>query len=182
MSAADAQPFPLYGVAYRVYFAIVDTSGALVTGGLTGLAATISLDGAAHAATTNAPVEIGTSGTGYLDLTAAELTANGVLVIITVTNVTAVARVVLLLPQTAANRTLQGEAFATALLDLADGVETAWTLRQTLRILGAYAGGTVSGADTNQPIFLALTAAAARITAQVDNSGNRTVVVLTPDA
>ena len=48
---------------------------------------------------------------------------------------------------------------ATALLDLADGIETGMTPRQALRFLCAIAGGQTEGADTNSEKFLAAVAA-----------------------
>lgn len=47
----------------------------------------------------------------------------------------------------------------TALLDLADGIETGMTPRQALRLLCAVLGGQTEGADTNSEKFLAAVAA-----------------------
>jgi len=47
----------------------------------------------------------------------------------------------------------------TALLDLADGIETGMTPRQALRLLCAIVGGQTEGADTNSEKFLAAVAA-----------------------
>jgi hypothetical protein len=91
MAATDAKVFPASGVAFRVHFCIRNsTTGNPLTGGLTGLAGKISKDGAAFAATTNVPVEIGTTGYGYLDLTAAEMTMSGGIVGVTATNTSAI--------------------------------------------------------------------------------------------
>ena len=46
----------------------------------------------------------------------------------------------------------------TALLDLADGIETGMTPRQALRLLCAIVGGQTEGADTNSEKFLAAVA------------------------
>jgi hypothetical protein len=73
MAASDAQAFPVKNTAQRFYGVIRSaTTGNPITGGLTALALTISKDGAAFVAGANAPVEIGTTGYFYVDLTAAE--------------------------------------------------------------------------------------------------------------
>ena len=51
------------------------------------------------------------------------------------------------------------ENMTTALLDLADGIETGLTPRQALRLLCAIIGGQTEGADTNSEKFLAAVAA-----------------------
>lgn len=66
----------------------------------------------------------------------------------------------------------------TALLDLANGVETSFTVRQTLRALGAALAGKVSGGP-GSPVFRNMGDTADRITAVADTSGNRTTVTLT---
>lgn len=70
---------------------------------------------------------------------------------------------------------------ADALLDRADAIETAWTLRQALRVILAALGGKVSGANTNSPTFRNATDTKNRITAVTDASGNRTSVTLDGD-
>jgi hypothetical protein len=82
MAATDARPIPQRGVAYRVTFPILDADGDLVTGA-TGLDSERSLDGATFADCTNEATEIATaSGMYFLDLTAAEMTADTVAVIV----------------------------------------------------------------------------------------------------
>jgi len=81
MAATDATSQPVKAQAYRVYGVVVNTStGNPITGGLTGLSTAgnrqVSLDGAAFANATNDPVEIGTTGYFYWDLTATEATAD----------------------------------------------------------------------------------------------------------
>lgn len=81
MAAADATPFPVYGQAYRISGAIFDvTTGHIITGGLSSLAATASADGAAFSATGVTIAEIGTTGVFTVDLTAAVMTATTVIV------------------------------------------------------------------------------------------------------
>lgn len=64
---------------------------------------------------------------------------------------------------------------ADALLDRADAIETGWTLRKVLRILAAAMGGKSS---SNGCTIRNLTDSKARITATVDEDGNRTAVTL----
>lgn len=88
MAATDSKPVPTKNAAWRVYFTIFDNTGAIVTS-WTSPAGSISKDGAGFAATTNAPVEIGTSGIGYVDLTATEMNADGVCLKLSVGNANA---------------------------------------------------------------------------------------------
>lgn len=76
MAATDANPIAIKGAAYRATFFIMDGSGAPVTGAA-GLDSERSLDAAAFADCTNEATEIG-RGAYYLDLTAAEMTADTV--------------------------------------------------------------------------------------------------------
>jgi len=92
MTPSYATVFPVYGQLYNFSGVIkLLTSGNALTGGLTGLAATISKNDAAPVPTTNTPVEIG-SGTGVfsLDLTPAEMSCQKLLVTVTATNTSAV--------------------------------------------------------------------------------------------
>lgn len=87
MAASDAYQFPLKGVANQLSGWIVSYSAANpITGGLTGLAATISKDNGTFASTTNAPVEIGTTGAFYLLLTATECNCSTAQITVTATN------------------------------------------------------------------------------------------------
>ncbi len=70
------------------------------------------------------------------------------------------------------------DAAADALLDRADAIETAWTVRKVLRIMAAAMGGKASGAATNSPVYRNITDTKARITATTDVNGNRTAVTL----
>lgn len=80
MAASDAAPQPKRGFAYRVTFPLMDETGALVSGAVTD--SEVSLDGGAFADCTNEAVEIGASGMYYLDLTALEMDADTVALII----------------------------------------------------------------------------------------------------
>ena len=70
------------------------------------------------------------------------------------------------------------EAIATALLDLAAGVETNRTLRQALRLILAASAGKVSGAATTTVAIWDTNDSKDRITATVDADGNRSAVTL----
>lgn len=100
MPASDAFPVPRKNTAWRVYFAIRKSDGTLITS-WTGADSEESLDGGAFSDCTNEATEIGTSGCGYLDLTAAEMNADAVLVKITVTNTGALPLVLTLFPEEA---------------------------------------------------------------------------------
>jgi hypothetical protein len=80
--------YPVFGQAYNFGGVIKALStGNALTGGLTGLAATISKNDGAPVAATNTPLEIG-SGTGLfsLDLTATEMSFQKLVVTVTATN------------------------------------------------------------------------------------------------
>lgn len=82
MPAGDATWNPKKGVAYRVTFPILDADGDLVTGA-TGLDSEVSKDGGTFTDATNEATEIATSsGVYYLDLTATEMNADTVAVIV----------------------------------------------------------------------------------------------------
>ena len=82
MAAGDATWNPKKNVAYRVTFPILDADGDLVTGA-TGLDSEVSKDGNTFADCTNEATEIATSsGVYYLDLTATEMNADTVAVIV----------------------------------------------------------------------------------------------------
>lgn len=89
MAASDAKPVPLKNTAFRVSFDIENvTNGALITT-WAGQDSEVSLDGGSFTDCTNEATEIGTTGIGYLDLTAAEMNADTVIVKVTVTNTNA---------------------------------------------------------------------------------------------
>lgn len=82
MAASDATPIPVKNQAYRVTFPIFDADGDLVTGA-TGLDSEVSKDAGTFADCTNEATEIATSsGVYYLDLTATEMNADTVAVIV----------------------------------------------------------------------------------------------------
>lgn len=68
---------------------------------------------------------------------------------------------------------------ATSLLDLANGVETSITVRQSLRGMAAMLLGLTSGANTNTEVFRAVAnSGVVRVSGVVDASGNRSNVIL----
>jgi hypothetical protein len=71
------------------------------------------------------------------------------------------------------------DAVAAALLDLTNGIETGYTLRQAMRIATAVLGGKVSGGP-DTPTFRNIGDTADRVLAVADKDGNRTSVTLTP--
>lgn len=82
MASTDATAIPVKNQAYRVTFPILDADGDLVTGA-TSPDSEVSLNGAAFADCTNEATEIATaSGMYYLDLTAAEMNADTVAIIV----------------------------------------------------------------------------------------------------
>lgn len=65
---------------------------------------------------------------------------------------------------------------ADALLDRTSGIETGYTPRQALRAIAAAAAGTVSGAGGTTVTIAGLGVSTTRVTATVDEQGNRTAV------
>jgi len=87
MATTNSNAFPVYGQPFRVRLAFYDTAtGLLYTGGLASLVATVSKDDATAVAATNTPTESGMPGVVYLDLTATEMTAHGIVVYVTTTS------------------------------------------------------------------------------------------------
>ena len=98
MAAGDATWNPKKGVAYRVTFPILDADGDLVTGA-TGLDSEVSKDGGTFIDCTNEATEIATSsGVYYLDLTATEMNADTVAVIVKTTSSGAKTTVLVMYP------------------------------------------------------------------------------------
>lgn len=82
MASTDATAIPVKNQAYRVTFPILDADGDLVTGA-TGLDSEVSKDGGTFADATSEATEIATaSGMYYLDLTATEMNADTVAIIV----------------------------------------------------------------------------------------------------
>jgi hypothetical protein len=97
MASTDAKPMPKKNVAFRLGCDLRLNTGAL-NASAAGLDSEVSKDGAAYADCTNEWTEIGTSGTGYLDLTSTEMNADKVMVKITSTTTDSVPRTVTIYP------------------------------------------------------------------------------------
>ena len=100
MADSDARPVPRKNTAFRLYLAIRKSDGSLITS-WTGQDSEVSLDGGSFADCTAEATEIGTSGCGYIDLTAAEMNADCVMYKLTVTNSGALTLVLTLFPEEA---------------------------------------------------------------------------------
>ena len=82
MAASDARPIPRKNVAFRCTFPILDSDGDLVTAAAT-LDSEVSKDGGTFADATSEATEIATSsGMYFLDLTATEMNADTVAIIV----------------------------------------------------------------------------------------------------
>lgn len=101
MPAADARPVPIKNQAFRATFGIFKNDGTLITGAA-GLDSERSLDGGTFADCTNEATEIATgSGVYFLDLTAAEMNADTVAVLVKSSTTGAVPVVLVFYPQEA---------------------------------------------------------------------------------
>jgi hypothetical protein len=101
MAASDAKPVPQKNAAYRVTFPILDNDGDLVTGA-TGLDSEVSKDGGTFADCTNEATEIATSsGMYYLDLTATEMNADTVAIIVKTSSADAKTTALVMYPEEA---------------------------------------------------------------------------------
>jgi len=100
MAATDATPFPVKNQAFRVTFPILDNTGSLVSGAAA-LDSEVSKDAGAFADVTAEATEIATSsGVYYLDLTATEMNADTVVVIVKTTTTDAKTTTLVMYPQT----------------------------------------------------------------------------------
>jgi hypothetical protein len=100
MAATDAKPVPQYAKPYQHNFAIRKNDGSLITT-WEDMDSNVSKDNNNYAVCDNEATEIQTSGTGYLLLSADEMTASVVVVKVTVTNTDALPYVVTLYPEKA---------------------------------------------------------------------------------
>lgn len=111
MASTDAKPVPQKNVAYRVTFAILDADGDLVTGA-TGLDSEVSKDGGTFADATSEATEIATaSGMYYLDLTATEMNADTVAVIVKTSSSGAKTTTIVMYPEEAGDIRVNVTAF-----------------------------------------------------------------------
>ena len=118
MPTTDAKPVPQKNVAFCFYFALRNvTTNQLITS-WTGMDSEVSLDRGAFTDCTNEAVEIGTSGCGYIDFTAAEMNADSVVYKLTVTNANASPLVITFYPEEAGD-------YRAAVTSIGDNVITA---------------------------------------------------------
>ena len=111
MASTDAKPVPQKNVAYRVTFPILDADGDLVTGA-TGLDSEISKDAGTFADVTAEATEIATaSGMYFLDLTATEMNADTVSIIVKTTSAGAKTTAVVMYPEEAGDIRVNVTAF-----------------------------------------------------------------------
>jgi len=121
MASTDAMPVPKKNTAFRYYFAIRDNTGALVTS-WAGQDSEVSKDGGSFTDCTNEATEIGSSGCGYIDLTATEMNADSVVLKVTVTNTDALAVVVTFFPEEAGDLRVNASQFGGQTVTAAAGV------------------------------------------------------------
>lgn len=100
MASTDSRPVPRKNAAFRAYFPIYKVDGTLVSSAA-GLDSEVSKDGAAFADATNEATEIGSSGVYYLDLEAAEMNADCVVVVVSTTTTDAIDPVLVFYPEEA---------------------------------------------------------------------------------
>lgn len=99
MASTDARPVPRKNVAYRVTFPILDADGDLVTAAAA-LDSEVSKDGDTFADATSEATEIATSsGMYFLDLTATEMNADTVAVIVKTSTTGAKTTVIVMYPE-----------------------------------------------------------------------------------
>jgi hypothetical protein len=98
MASTDSRPVPIKNTAFRAYFPIYDNTGALVPGAA-GLDSEVSKDGGNFADCTNEATEIQSTGLYFLDLTATEMNADAVVVIVKTSTTDAKTTVLVFYPQ-----------------------------------------------------------------------------------
>jgi hypothetical protein len=112
MASTDATPIPVKNQAYRVTFPILDADGDLVTGA-TGLDSEVSKDGGTFTDCTAEATEIATtSGMYFLDLTATEMNADTVSIIVKTTSSGAKTTPMILYPNKAGGLSVNVTAWA----------------------------------------------------------------------
>lgn len=120
MAAGDAKAFAIKNAVLRVTFPIFDADGDLVTGAA-GLDSEVSKDGGNFADCTNEATEIQSTGMYYLDLTADEMNADTVCIIVK-TSTSGAKTTPIVLYTTTATRGLAGTALPAAAADAAGGL------------------------------------------------------------
>ena len=165
MASGDAKLVPTKNAAYRVTFPILDADGDLVTGA-TALDSEVSQDAGTFADCTNEATEIATSsGMYYLDLTASEMNADTVAVIVKTSSSGAKTTVLTFYPQESgdliANATQVGGTTQTG-GDLASLITTVDTVVDAVKVKTDFLPSATAGAAGG--VFIAGTNAATTIT------------------
>ncbi len=172
MASADSRPVPRKNTAFRYYLAIRKNDGTLITT-WAGMDSEVSIDGGAFADCAAEATEIGTSGCGYIDLSAAEMNGDAVIYKLTVTNTSALPVVVTFFPEEAGD--VRVDVVKVLGVDAVTATDVAQTGDSFAR-LGANGAGltgvasivwseTLTGATYNAP-----------------NSAGRTLRTITPDS
>jgi hypothetical protein len=168
------------GTQTRGYFRLIKSADGEPDTGATGKAK-ISKNGADAVDTTNDIVEIDATdqpGMYYVELTATELNTLGhVIVTKDTANSWPGGFTAIVVPDDVFTAAATANDIATAILDLADGIETGYTLRYAIRLMAsALAGKSSNDGKTYRDLADGRDA----ITATVDASGNRTAVTHDP--
>jgi hypothetical protein len=116
-------------------------------------------------------------GVYRLDIPDAAVASGSESVVVTLKGVTGMAQVSLEV-QLSAIDMQDTTQIPTSVMDLSNGVETSWTLRQAMRIILSAMAGKASGLGTTTAAFRDMADAKSRISATVDSNGNRTAVTL----
>lgn len=162
----------------------------------------IMKDGGSPVAVTNlpTPVTVGNSTTWLFSLTATEMIANQIVIMIADAVPKAVEDTVIeiltygnpsanLVTNFAQQWAVPGDQMAltpaaqtnvaNSLLDLTNSIETGLTLRQAMRLMTTILGGVLSGANTNLiSILSAVSGSTVRVQATVDQNGNRNIIIV----
>ena len=147
MASTDARPVPLKNVAYRHTFPIFDASGGLVSGAA-GLDSEVSKDAGTFTDCTNEATEIATaSGMYYLDLTATEMNADCVAVIVKTSTVGAKTTPIILYPEEVGDIRVNVTQINVPVSVASYATTTAYPLQPT--VAGRTIGVEVSGAVTS---------------------------------
>lgn len=172
MASTDALPIPRKNVAYRVTFPILDADGDLVVGA-TALDSEISKDGATFTDCTNEATQITTnSGVYFLDLTATEMNADTVAIIVKTTSTGAKTTTLVMYPEELGDTRIDPATIWTAV------IENSKTALQVMRVMFAALSGKASGLATSTAVYRDNADTLDRISATVDASGNRSAVTL----
>jgi len=121
MASTDARPVPQKGVAYRVYFVLLDADGDLVIGAA-GLDSEVSIDGGNFADCTNEATEIQSTGCYFLDLTSSETNGDAIVVIVKTSTVGAKTTPVILYPEEAGDIRVNVTQFGSSNLTSSSGI------------------------------------------------------------